>query len=197
MGLFEDSAEAEYGETEIVTLYDDEGQSLDCYIENAIEIEDEAYLLLSPVDSPIVILAWNEEDMASDEATEAEFIEDASVITELFPLAKAVLAEQNLSLKRSAFTLTASGELPAIDEEQVLTLELAEEDRTIEPEELQFLAYFYHVEQKYAIYTPLTPLLFVAREEAAGKLTLLSPEQPQLQEILQELLFTEFEDDEE
>ena len=184
------SEESEQYDSEIVTLFDEAGRSLDCYIENSLDTEDSNYLLLMPVDSPVVILAWDEED---DDDSEAVLIEDREELDWLFADAKAVLAELDLFLKPTAFTLTISGELPPLEEENILTLELDEIDKQLEAEELQFLASFYHKEQKYGVYTSLDPLLFVARSNSFGKLELLSPEDEQLQTILEELLFDELE----
>jgi hypothetical protein len=103
------------------------------------------------------------------------------------------LAEQNLFLKHTAFSLTATGELPPLEEEQILTLNLDEEDSQMEPEELQFLASFYHGKQKYSIYTPLTPLLFFGRYNQENKLELVSPDEEEFQPILEELLFEDLE----
>lgn len=181
------SEENEY-DSEVVTLFDDEGRSLDCYIENSLETDDSTYLLLLPIDSPVVILAWDDE-----EESETIMIEDRDEIERIFPDAKAVLAEQELTLKPSAFTLTASGELPPLEDEHILTLELDEGDSQLDAEELQYLASFYHQEQKYALYTPLAPLIFVARSNGSGKLELLSPEEKQVERILEELLFDELD----
>ncbi|MGF1480095.1 MAG: DUF3727 domain-containing protein [Cyanophyceae cyanobacterium] len=182
------SEEYEY-DSEIVTLFDDEGRSLDCYIENSLDTDDATYLLLLPIDSPVVILAWEDEE----EKSETIMIEDRDEIQRIFPDAKAVLAEQELTLKPTAFTLTASGELPPLEDEHILTLELDEGDAQLDTEELQYLASFYHQEQKYALYTPLAPLIFVARSNESGKLELLSPDEQQVEQILEELLFEELE----
>jgi hypothetical protein len=186
-----DSENDQYDE-EVVTLVDEYGRSLDCYVEHSLESEGTTYILLLPVDSPVVIMAWDEED-EDEEVPEAVLIEEQDDIEEVFGDAKAVLAEQNLILKHTAFTLTVSGELPPIEDDKVLTLELDDEDNKLEPEELQLLATFYHEEQKYAIYTPLTPLLFFARYNLAGELELIAPEDEKLQPILEELLFEEYE----
>jgi Protein of unknown function (DUF3727)/Protein of unknown function (DUF1292) len=186
-----DSENEQYDE-EVVTLVDEYNRSLDCYIEHSLESEGTTYILLLPVDSPVVIMAWDEEE-EEEEVPEAVLIEEKEEIEEVFDDAKAVLAEQNLILKHTAFTLTVSGELPPIEDDKVLTLELDDEDNKLEPEELQLLATFYHEEQKYAIYTPLTPLLFFARYNLAGELELIAPEDEKLQPILEELLFEEYE----
>lgn len=174
-----------------VTLKDDAGRSLKCYIEQSLEVEGSEYLLLMPVDSPVEIVAWDE-DEDEDEA-DATLLEDDEEIDLVFPDAQAVLAEQNLTLKRTAFTLTVEGELPAVDEEDILTIEI-EDDVELEPEQFQLLASFYHEDQEYGIYTPLDPLLFFAQRNKAGQPELLSPEEfKKVQPLLEELLFDELE----
>ena len=107
----------------------------------------------------------------------------------IFADAHAVLAEQNLTLKRTAFTLSAVGELPPLDPLEVVTIEIDEEDDSLEPEEFQILARFYNEEQEYAICTPVDPLLFFGKADEEGKVVLLSEEeaehlQPRLEDIL-------------
>jgi len=186
------SPENEPDEADSVTLRDEDGRTLDCYVENAIDLEAISYLLLMPVDVPVVIIAWDEEE-EEEEGSEAILLEDNEEIELIFADAKAVLAELDLTLKYTAYTLTVSGELPPIEDDDILTLELDEEDENLEPEELQFLASFYHQEQRYSIYTPLAPLLFLAKCSSNGKMELVPPEDEQMQQILEELLFEEAE----
>jgi hypothetical protein len=186
--------EYEDDDLETITLTDDQGRSLDCYIECEREYGNYIYFLLQPVDLPIIILGWDDEYEDEDEdVSEAIFIEDEEELIEIFGDAKAVLGELNLTLKHTAFTLTASGELPPLEEEDILTLEMDEESQTTTPEELQYLASFYHQDEKYQIYTPLTPLMFFARQTEEGELELISPEDEQIQPILEELLFDELD----
>ena len=176
-----------------VSLFDDNGRSLECYVEHSLETDGIIYLLLMPVDIPVVIISWDNDDPEVEEV-DAVILEDELEIIDIFANAKAVLAEHNLYLKHSAHTLTATGELPPIEEEQILTLDLDEEDDELDTEELQLLASFYHSHQKYSVYTPLTPLLFFARYNTKGKLELVSPEEEGFQPILEELLFEELDD---
>lgn len=128
--------------------------------------------MLLPVDSPIEIFAWEGED-EDEEAVLVEF--DDAIIDEIFPTAQAVLAEQNLVLKQTAYALTVAGDLPPVEESELFTLEIEEEEAAdLEPEQLQLLANFYHDEQEYAIYTPLDPLLFFAKITKTGQPVLLS-----------------------
>ena len=186
------SRDKEPSNEETVEIFDEKGRSLSCYIEHSLETDGLTYLLLMPVDIPIVIISWDDDSYAKE--VEAVMLEDDREIEEIFANAKAVLAEQNLSLKHTGYSLTATGELPPIEEEQLLTLNLDDEDSDLEAEELQLLASFYHSQQKYSIYTPLTPLLFFARYNLNHELELVSPDEDNFQPILEELLFEEFDE---
>jgi hypothetical protein len=173
-----------------VVLTDDTGRSLNCYIEHSIDIEGQDYVFLLPVDSPVEIFAWQEE---GDEE-EAIPVEDEAEIERIFPIARAVLQEQNLELKRTAVTLTVEGDLPELNEED---LEVADEADSGEQEELQLLASFYDEEQEYAIYAPLDPFFILAKMDADGQPKLLSPEElskiePMLP-MIEDQLFDEME----
>lgn len=177
-------------EPESVTLADEAGRLLECYVEQKFDINNATYLLLLPLDTPISIIAWEDEE---DEA-EAILLEEDGEIDRVFADAKAVLAEQNLTLKRTAYTPTVSGELPEVEEEDILTLEIEEENQRTASEEFQFLASFFHEEEEYGIYTPLEPLLFFAEVNANGSIRLLSPEEfKRVQPLLEEWLFDDIE----
>jgi hypothetical protein len=188
-----------------ITLSDEAGRSLLCYIELSVDVDGEEYALVNPVDYPIDIFAWvaseETEEGETDEEDEEETlvpVEDAE-LNEIFSTAQAVLAEQNLKLKRTALSLTVEGDLPEVDEEELLTLEVEESGVAgSDQEEYQLLATFFHEEQEYAIYTPIDPVLFVVRLKDGEKPQLLSPEefqaiQPKLQPYFEEHLFEEME----
>lgn len=158
-----------------ISLTDEAGRSLLCYVERSMEVESETYLLLMPVESPIEIFGWEGDD---EEETLVD-VEDEE-IDEIFSTARAVLAEQDLTLNRTALTLTVSGTLPESTEEQMITLDIGEDEADLESEQFQELANFYYEEQEYSICTPIEPLLFFARVGADGKPELLSPEDFQL-----------------
>lgn len=175
-----------------VTLTDEAGRSLECYVERKLFVEDREYLLLLPVDAAIEIFAW--ESNGEDEE-EAVPVEDHPTIDRIFAIAEDVLAQRNLILKRTAFALTVAGELPPVEEAELITLEIEDETAQLEPEQLQLLADFYDQDREYSIYTPLDPLLFFARLNSSGKPELLSPEEFQkVQPLLAEQLFDELEE---
>ena len=188
--------DSNFDEAERIVLQDEQGRSLECYIENTLETDDFVYLLLTPVDTPVVILAFDDdEDGDEDISDDALILEDSKEIDPVFADAKAVLSEQNLTLQYTAYSLTVSGELPPIEDESILSLELESDDdeESEETEELQYLASFYSQDQKYSIYTPLTALLFVATYDQFGQVKLVSPDEEDIQPILEELLFEEGE----
>ncbi|MBD2039299.1 DUF3727 domain-containing protein [Microcoleus sp. FACHB-672] len=177
--------------SDTVTLTDESGRTLTCSIEHSLELEGQEYVLLLPIDSPVEIFAWQAE--GDDE--EAVPIEDEDV-DPLFSIAKAVLEEQNLTLKRTAITLTVEGDLPDLSSEDIGEDEDTEEG---DYEELQWLASFYHEELEYAIYTPLDPFFVLARINDDGEPELLSPEEfqklepmlPALEGLIEDRLFDE------
>jgi Protein of unknown function (DUF3727)/Protein of unknown function (DUF1292) len=178
----------DFDDAELVTLTNELGRELPCYIERELELDGNTYLLLLPVHAPIEIFAWDEED----DLTELVSVEEEEEIDRIFADAHAVLSEQNLTLKRTAFTLSAIGELPPLDPTEVVTIELDEEDESLEPEEFQILARFYNEEQEYAICTPVDPLLFFGKADAKGVVSLLSEtEAEQLQPLLEDMLLDE------
>jgi hypothetical protein len=178
----------DFDSSELVTLTDEVGRKLSCYIERELELDAEIYLLLLPVDAPIEIFAWNEDE----DIAELVPIEEDEEINEIFADAHAVLSEQNLTLKRTAFTLSAEGELPPLDPTEVVAIELDEEDENLTPEEFQILARFYNEEQEYVLCTPVDPLLFFGKYDQDDHISLLSAEEAQqLQPLLEDMLLDE------
>ncbi len=175
-----------------VVLTDEDGRSLSCYVERTLEVAGSEYLLLMPVDAPIEIFAWEPDEDSEDDDILVD-IEDEE-IDDIFDTARAVLAEQDLTLRRTAFTLTASGDLPDPDDEDIITLDVSEDEEEEMSEQFQVLASFFHEEQEYAVCTPFEPLLFFARKTASGGPELLSPEEFQaVKTQLEDQLFDELE----
>jgi hypothetical protein len=183
-------------DVETISLSDEEGRSLLCTIEKSMGIEGVDYLLLLPVKLPIQIFVWDE---GEDEDDEVLVDIDDDEIDDIFDTARAVLSEQNLILSRTAFTLTADGDVPAPTEDDVLALNISEDDEEEdedgeEIEQFQMLSKFFYEDQEYVICTPLEPLLFFARKTGHSDPTLLSPEEFQtVQSQLEDLLFEDID----
>ena len=174
---------------ESVTLTDEVGRSLTCNIEYSMNLEGQEYALLLPIDSPVEIFTWQGDD--TDEA--AIPVEDETEIDKIFDTARVVLQEQNLTLRRTAVTLTVVGELPEFPEDDMASE--ADPDEESESEELMWLTSFYHEEQEYAIYTPLDPFFILARMNDDGKPELLSEEEFQRLEPMLPMLEDQFFDE--
>ncbi|WP_416670646.1 DUF3727 domain-containing protein [Egbenema bharatensis] len=172
------------GDAQTVSLIDEEGRSLLCYVEQTIRAKGKEYVLLLPVDTPIEIFAWAEDDESDDELL---MDIDEGELEEVFSTARAVLAEQDLMLHHTALTLTASGDLPEINEDDIISLDIEEgDDEPMNMEQFQQLASFFHEEQEYVVCTPLDPLLFFAQMTPSGQPELLSPEDFQVLMALDE-----------
>lgn len=169
-----------------LSLVDEEGRSLLCYVERSLTVEGTHYVLLLPVDSPIEIFAWAVDE--EDEEEEMLVDIDEEELAQVFSTARAVLAEQDLILQQTALTLTASGELPEVSEEDIITLDVDTEE---EPnyEQFQQLASFFNEEQEYVVCSPLDPLLFFAQLNESGQ-----PELVSLEELQTLLELEEFKD---
>jgi hypothetical protein len=174
---------------ESVTLTDEVGRSLTCNIEYSMNLEGQEYALLLPIDSPVEIFTWHGDD--NDEA--AIPVEDETEIDKIFDTARVVLQEQNLTLRRTAVTLTVVGELPEFPEEDMASD--VDPDEESDFEELMWLTSFYHEEQEYAIYTPLDPFFILARMNDDGKPELLSEEEFQRLEPMLPMLEDQFFDE--
>ena len=72
-----------------VVMTDEGGRTIDCYLEKSMEIDGTAYALLLPVDLPIEIFAWEEDDDGEDSLVDLEDDE----VDVVFLTARAVLAE--------------------------------------------------------------------------------------------------------
>lgn len=167
-----------------VTIEDEAGRSLSCYIEHTLQLKEASYVVLMPVDTPVCLFAWSD-----DENEDPLLIETDAEIQKLYPIAKAVLEEQNMDLHWSAFTLTVSGEVPDLEEEE-------EEDYGYDPEDangtsheaFQLLAEFLHQDQEYAVCAPLNPVLILARMEQGQPRFLEDDEIERIQPVLEEYL---------
>lgn len=171
-------------DAQTISLIDEDGRSLLCYVERSLKVQGQEYTLLLPVDAPIEIFAWAIDE--EDDEDEMLMDIDEDELEEVFPTARAVLAEQDLILNRTALTLTASGELPEVEEDDIISLDIEEDEGQPNLEQFQQLASFFYEEQEYVVCTPLDPLLFFARLNAQGQPELLSPEEFQALLALEE-----------
>jgi len=144
------------GDVPTVLVCDASGRQLLCFLEQLIPLDGHDYALLTPVDTPVCLVK-----IAADEDGDDEVIEELDGAGAILSVADVVLQEHDLTLVRSAVTLTVSGELEEPDPEE-LEEELDEEDDE-DSDLYEMLIQFRHNEQEYGLFIPLDPFFVVAR----------------------------------
>ena len=142
------------GDVPTVLVRDREGHDLLGFLEQLIPLDGEDYALLTPVDTPVSLFRLKDGDSPEPITTVASSEPILSV-------ADVVLQEHDLTLVRSAVTLTVSGELDEPDPDELEDDEDEEEDEETETYEL--LVSFMVDQQEYGLYIPLDPFFVVAR----------------------------------
>jgi hypothetical protein len=149
------------GDVPTVLVKDNAGREILCFLEHLIPLDGKDYALLTPVDTPVCLVRIAEGDDEKDEVIES--LEGAEPI---LSVADVVLQEHDLTLVRSAVTLTVSGELEEPDAEDLEeVMEEGEEDE--ESDLYELLIAFRANDQEYGLYIPLDPFFVVARIEGS------------------------------
>ena len=136
-----------------VLVNDQKGRQLLCFLEQLIPLDGHDYVLLTPVDTPVCLFRLDDE-------ADPELIDSVDASEPILSVADVVLQEHDLTLVRSAVTLTVSGELDEPEPE-----ELDDDDADEESETYELLVSFLADEQEYGLYIPLDPFFVVARIE--------------------------------
>ena len=142
------------GEVPTVLVKDSGGRDLLCFLEQLIPLDGEDYALLTPVDTPVCLFRLKD-------GQDPELIDAIADSEPILSVADVVLQEHDLTLVRSAVTLTVSGELDEPDPDELEDDEDDEDDEETETYEL--LVSFMVDQQEYGLYIPLDPFFVVAR----------------------------------
>lgn len=135
-----------------VLVSDQRGRQLLCFLEQLIPLDGRDYVLLTPVDTPVCLFRLNDSE-------EPELIDTVDASEPILSVADVVLQEHDLTLVRSAVTLTVNGEL---DEPEPDDLD-DEEDGDADTETYELLVSFLVEDREYGLYIPLDPYFVVAR----------------------------------
>ena len=144
------------GDVPTVLVRDGQGRQLLCFLEQLIPLDGHDYGLLTPVDTPVCLVR-----IAEDDDEEDEVIEELDGAEPILSVAEVVLQEHDLTLVRSAVTLTVSGELEEPDADE-LDEEIEGEDDD-ESDLYEMLIQFRAEGQDYGLFIPLDPFFVVAR----------------------------------
>lgn len=167
----------EFAEYETVVLTDPAtDRSLPCIVENEVDVEGQNYLVCSPQED-VVAFAFEENE-------ELVCVEGDDDVTALFETARAVMEEQHIKLKRSAFVMTADDTDYRIltgeedDEEEEEDGEFGDDD--VHEDDVEVIGEFCHDGNYFLVVRPETPILLVARRTKDG---LLVPDDDELERI--------------
>ncbi len=164
------------GDVPTVLVRDKEGFTLLCYLEQLIPLNGSEYALLTPVDTPVSLFELKE-------ANDPELIEKIHNSEPILGVADIVLQEHDLTLVRSAVTLTVTGELDEPEPE-----ELEEDDLNDDSETYELLVNFRVEEKEYGLYIPLDPFFIVAKMNE-GQATIVEGEEfDQIQPLIEKEL---------
>ena len=141
------------GDVPTVLVRGSEGQDLLCFLEQLIPLDGQDYALLTPVDTPVSLFRLKDEG-------DPEPITTITSSEPILSVADVVLQEHDLTLVRSAVTLTVSGELEEPDPDE---LEDDEDEIDDESETYELLVSFMADGEEYGLYIPLDPFFIVAR----------------------------------
>jgi hypothetical protein len=161
-----------------VLVRDQQGRQLLCFLEQLIPLDGHDYVLLTPVDTPVCLFRL-------DDGDEPELIDSIDASEPILSVADVVLQEHDLTLVRSAVTLTVSGELDEPEPD-----ELDDEDADDDSETYELLVSFLVNDEEYGLYIPLDPFFVVARMAGSEALLVEGEEfervQPRIEAELEE-----------
>jgi hypothetical protein len=161
-----------------VLVNDQKGRQLLCFLEQLIPLDGHDYVLLTPVDTPVCLFRLDDE-------ADPELIDSVDASEPILSVADVVLQEHDLTLVRSAVTLTVSGELDEPEPE-----ELDDDDADDESETYELLVSFLVNDQEYGLYIPLDPFFVVARMQGSEAVLVEGEEfervQPRIEAELEE-----------
>lgn len=173
------------GEVPTVLVEDSRGRRLLCFLEQLIPLDGHDYGLLTPVDTPVCLVR-----IAEGDAEEDELISELDAAEHILSVADIVLQEHDLTLVRSAATLTVSGELEEPDPDELEDDPEEELEGDEDSDLYEMLIQFRADDREYGLYIPLDPFFVVARLEG-GEARLVEGEefdriQPRIEAELEE-----------
>ena len=146
------------GDVPTIVVRDGKGKELLCFLEQLIPLDGHDYALLTPVDTPVCLFRLSDDE-------EPELLEGLDASEPILSTAEVVLQEHELTLVRSAVTLTVSGELEEPDPEDFDEEDEETDSDDDDAETYELLVSFMVADEEYGLYIPLDPFFVVARME--------------------------------
>jgi hypothetical protein len=162
-----------------VLVSDSNGRQLLCFLEELIPLDGHDYALLTPVDTPVCLFRLRDDE-------EPELIDTLQATEPVLSVADVVLQEHDLTLVRSAVSLTVNGELDEPEPEDLDEDEEGDDDT----DTYELLVSFMVDAEEYGLYIPLDPFFVVARLTLDGAVVVEGEEfdrvQPRIEAELDE-----------
>ena len=146
------------GDVPTIVVRDGKGKELLCFLEQLIPLDGHDYALLTPVDTQVCLFRLSDDE-------EPELLEGLDASEPILSTAEVVLQEHELTLVRSAVTLTVSGELEEPDPEDFDEEDEENDSDDDDAETYELLVSFMVADEEYGLYIPLDPFFVVARME--------------------------------
>jgi hypothetical protein len=146
------------GDVPTIVVRDGKGKELLCFLEQLIPLDGHDYALLTPVDTPVCLFRLSDDE-------EPELLEGLDASEPILSTAEVVLQEHELTLVRSAVTLTVSGELEEPDPEDFDEEDEENDSDDDDAETYELLVSFMVADEEYGLYIPLDPFFVVSRME--------------------------------
>jgi hypothetical protein len=167
------------------------GRTLSCVVENSVDIGGITYYVCCPEDDVVTFASERGDDGLVG-------IEDEAIVGAMFATAAAVLSEDHIVLKRTAFLMTADdSDADIMDGEDEEDDEFYDDDEADEEEEefgasdddedegsesVMVIGEFCHAGQDYLVVKPEGPILLVARDSPDGE-SLVVPDNDELDRV--------------
>ena len=165
------------GDVPTLLVHDGNGRQLLCYLEQLIPLDGHDYGLFTPVDTPVCLFRLHGDE-------DPELIETLDATEPILSVADVVLQEHDLTLIRSAVTLTVNGELDEPDPDELDDDDEADD----ESETYELLVSFLVDEVEYGLYIPLDPFFVVARLDGGAGVLVEGEEFERVQPLIEQEL---------
>ena len=161
------------GEVPTLLLKDQNGTALLCFLEQLIVLEEQEYGLLTPVDTPVSLFRLVDDG-------DPELVETIESSEPILEVADLVLQEHDLTLIRSAVTLTVTGKFDEPEPE-----ELEDDDIDDDSESYELLVPFRFEDEEYGLYVPLDPFFIVGKIKEGNAVVLDETEFDRIQPLIE------------
>ena len=146
-------------ESSVVLVDPSTERTLTVGVEHTIDYSGDRYIVCYPMDDAVSFA------YSTDDESELEAVEDPIKVQSLFPNAEAVLAEENIELKNTAFVLTIDDQSEYLDDDDDSDLDNPEIQDQFD---VEIIAAFSSEGEHFSVVRALEPVLLIAKKVDHG-----------------------------